>query len=142
MAGVEPERGHAPAISLRQESTKYDNGLGKWQIGWEVKNQDAQPLTITAARLPHSQFKSEEQSFTPALDLAAGKTARFQTAVVCDEPPGLVTENAFVIFSAIRLGVPWRIFVRIRVTMSPERAPETTTELITTQEAGFSGIPD
>jgi hypothetical protein len=142
MGDAEPEREHAPAISLRQEYTKYDKALGCWQIGWEVRNQGAQLLTIAAVRLPHGQFKSDEQLFMPALYLAPGKTERFQTFVRCDEPPGLVTENAFVIFTVNWLGAAWRIFVRLRVFVNPERNPETVTQLITTQEVGFSGVPD
>lgn len=78
----------------------------------------------------------------PTLHLASGETAQFQTSVRCDEPPGLVTENAFVIFTVDWLATAWRIFVRIRVVVNPEGAPETTTELITTQKVGFSSLSD
>ena len=78
----------------------------------------------------------------PRCNLSSGETAQFQTSVRCDEPPGLVTENAFVIFTVDRLAVAWRIFVRIRVVVSLEGVPETTTELITTQKVGFSGVFD
>jgi hypothetical protein len=142
MAGSEPEKDHGPAISLRQGATNRAEVQGQWLISWEVLNHAAEPITIVAVRLPHGQFKSDKQDFTPALNLAPGETERFQTSVRCDEPPGLVTENAFVIFSAVRLGVRWRIFVRIRVVVNPEGAPETTTELITTQKVGFSGLSD
>ena len=53
---------------------------------------------------------------------------------------GLVTENAFVIFNVNWSDEPWRIFVRIRVTMNLDGRPETETEAITTQRVGFSGI--
>jgi hypothetical protein len=138
----EPEKDHGPAISLRQGATNRAEVHGQWLIGWEVLNHAAEPITIVAVRLPHGQFKSAEQHFMPALQLSPGKGARFQTSVRCDEPLGLVTENAFVIFTVDRLAVAWRIFVRIRVVVSLEGVPETTTELITTQKVGFSGVFD
>ena len=138
----EPEKDHGPAISLRQGATNRAEVHGQWLIGWEVLNHAAEPITIVAVRLPHGQFKSAEQHFMPALQLSSGETAQFQTSVRCDEPPGLVTENAFVIFTVDRLAVAWRIFVRIRVVVSLEGVPETTTELITTQKVGFSGVFD
>ena len=65
---------------------------------------------------------------------------QFHNLVQCHEPAGLVTENAFVIFHCQWRGEAWRIFVRIRVTVTADGAPETATELITTQKVGFSGI--
>jgi hypothetical protein len=53
---------------------------------------------------------------------------------------GLVTENAFVIFSVNWLGEPWRVFVRLRVMMTSDGRPETATELITAQKVGFSEV--
>jgi hypothetical protein len=89
-------------------------------------------------RLPHGQFKSGEQPFEPAIELEQDEEREFQTLVRCDEAPGPVTENAFVIFYVMWLEEPWRIFVRIRVIVDPEGKPHATTELVTTQKAGFS----
>lgn len=142
MGGSESEKNHGPAISLRQGATNRAEVHGPWLISWEVLNHAAEPITIIAVRLPHGQFKSDEQHFMPTLHLASGETERFQISVRCDEPPGLVTENAFVIFTVDWLATAWRIFVRIRVVVSLEGAPETTTALITTQKVGFSGVSD
>ena len=109
-------------------------------MGWRVENKGAYPLQIRAVRLPHGQFKAGEHRFEPALDLAPGESDQFQLAVRCEEPPGPVTENAFVIFSVIWFGEAWRIFVRIRVVINVQGKPETATELITTQKVGFSGV--
>jgi hypothetical protein len=95
---------------------------------------------MISARLPHGQFKSAEQYFAPLLELAAGASKQFTILVHCDEPAGLVTENAFVIFHCQWHGEAWRIFVRIRVTVTADGEPQTATELITTQKVGFSGI--
>ena len=111
-----------------------------WNILWELQNLGAAALTIISARLPHGQFRSPEHCFAPALELAAGASKQFTIFVHCDEPAGLVTKNAFVILRCQWHGEAWRIFIRIRVTVTAEGAPETATELITTQKVGFSGI--
>ena len=109
-------------------------------MGWTITNTGAGSIVVVSVHLPHGQFKSGEHRFEPALDLAPGEGQQFQLAVRCEEPPGLVTENAFVIFSVIWLGEAWRIFVRIRVVINDQGTPETATELITTQKVGFSGV--
>jgi hypothetical protein len=52
----------------------------------------------------------------------------------------LVTENAFVILQIKWRGAPWRIFVRVRVIVNKKGEPNATTELITTQKVGFTGV--
>ncbi len=129
-----------PEVALRQVSTEPDRVKRFWSIAWVVENKGAHTLEIFAVRLPHGQFKSEEHRFEPALKLAAGQSDEFKTLVRCDEPAGLVTENAFVIFSVIWSEQAWRIFVRIRVVVNSEGEPVTVTESVTTQMAGFSGV--
>jgi hypothetical protein len=129
-----------PNVSLRQLSAERDGARGLWKIRWQVESLGGDALEIIFARLPHGQFKSDEQHFAPALDLAAGGSAEFQSLVHCDEPAGLVTENAFVIFHCQWRGDAWRIFIRMRVTVTADGEPQTATELITTQKVGFSGI--
>jgi hypothetical protein len=129
-----------PQISLVQNSVERNDTPARWRIGWSVQNLGADPIRILAVRLPHGQFKSEELGFDPPVDLAPGEGRRFSTLVRCDEPPGLVTENAFVIFQANWRGVPWRIFVRLRIVVNGKGGPNATTELITTQEVGFTGV--
>jgi hypothetical protein len=89
-------------------------------------------------RLPHGQFKAQEREFELALNLTGGASAEFETLVHCKEPPGLVTENAFVIFYVSWLSASWRIFVRVRVQVDAQLALETAVESITTQRVGFS----
>ena len=135
-AGVES----APEIELRQLSSEWNGVRECWSIAWRIKNNAAHSLRIDSVRLPHGQFKAEEQRFEPTLALSPGADLRFQTAVRCDEPAGLVTENAFLIFQVMWLGEPWRIFVRVRVAVGSNREPHAEVELITTQKAGFSGV--
>jgi hypothetical protein len=98
------------------------------------------PIQLSSVRLPHGQFKSLERHLEPPIGLLPGNNTKIDIRVKCDEPPGLVTENAFVILSVSWLGQPWRIFVRLRVVITADRKPETSTELITTQRVGFSGV--
>ncbi len=132
--------GTVPAIELRQMSVDQHGEMQRWRIGWTITNTGTGSLVVVSVHLPHGQFKSDEHRFEPALALAPGESDQFQVAVRCAEPPGLVTENAFVIFSVIWSGEAWRIFVRVRVLVNAQGEPETATELITTQKVGFSGV--
>lgn len=138
MGRPRPDRASGPEIELRQLSAERNGEGDSWKIGWRLKNRGPRGLRIQAVRLPHGQFKSEKIPFEPAIDLRPDEETQFQTLVRCDEPPGDVTENAFVIFYVIWLNEPWRVFVRIRVVVSFDGAPQATTELITTQRAAFS----
>jgi hypothetical protein len=129
-----------PAVALRQLSSLRIAAQGRWHVGWQVENRGAHPLTILSARLPHGQFKAEEKHFDPELCLAPGERRQFYVDVQCDEPAGEVTENAFVIFSVSWFGEAWRVFVRVRVTVGADGEPATTTESVTTQKIGFSGV--
>jgi hypothetical protein len=139
---VEPVQSAAPRITLTQVSVEPEEGRGNWKILWRIANLNSQPLELRAVRLPHGQFKSAEQRFSPAIHLAPDDSAEFKVSVSCDEPEGLVTENAFLIFQVVRLDERWRIFIRVRVTVDAIGTPVATTELITTQRVGFSGVPD
>jgi hypothetical protein len=128
-----------PSIELKQVS-RDARSAGYWEIGWQVQNLGANALQLTSVRVPHGQFKAAEQQFQPSIELSPGEVAQFKTLVYCNEPMGLVTKNAFVIFAATWLAEAWRIFVRVRVLVSAHGEPEAATELITTQKVGFSGV--
>src|SRR5439155_26698644 len=140
MANSQSERDSEPQIAVKQVTAECDETIGCWNISWLVRNLARYPMRIQSVRLPHGQFKSEERRFEPAMDLNGGEEVQFRTLVRCDEPSGLVTENAFVIFYVIWRGEPCRIFVRLRVVVNSDGKPETATELITTQKVGFSGV--
>ena len=114
--------------------------MGYWTLAWKVKNLAADGIQLLTVSLPHGQFKSAELQFEPAVNLAPGEQRNFAILVRCDEPPGLVTENAFVIFYAVWFNQSWRIFVRLRVVVDSKRVPGAAVELITTQQVGFSGV--
>ena len=129
-----------PAITLEQSSVSWNTTSRRWAIEWKIVNRGEASLKIQSVQLPHGQFKAEGQRFEPQIVLQPRAEARFRTDVCCDERPGPVTENAFLIFHAIWLGESWRIFVRIRVVVKAKGEPQTEIESITTQKAGFSGM--
>ncbi len=139
MAGGASDQENPPRIALAQIGIKRDQAPERWRIAWLVENRGSDSLKIESARLPHGQFKSGEVRFDPALLLPPGKSAEFTVSVCCHEPPGLVTENAFMIFYAVWLGEPCRIFARLRVNVSDAGQPAAVTESITAQRVGFSG---
>ena len=140
MADVETGVESAPQIELEQVSVERNGTRESWSISWRIRNGGVHVLYIQSVRLPHGQFKAKEQRFEPALLLSPGANARFHTPVRCDEPVGLVTENAFLIFHVVWLGEPWRVFARVRVEVDSNGEPKTAVELITTQKIGFSGV--
>jgi hypothetical protein len=127
-----------PLISIEQNAVAATNEAGLWHIGWTIANKGSTSLHVISVRLPHGQFKADEQRFEPALALNTGGKTEFCALVRCDEPAGLVTENAFLIFQVICSAEAWRVFVRIRVIVKTNGEPETAVELITTQRVGFS----
>ena len=131
-----------PRVALRQLSAARDVATNCWNIRWQVDNLGSDALQIVSARLPHGQFRSDEQCFIPPLELARRESQQFQSLVHSQEPAGLVTENAFVIFHCQWRSEAWRIFVRLRVTVMANGEPETATALVTTQKVGFSGTSD
>jgi hypothetical protein len=130
----------APKVRLEQVSVDRLEAPGYWKIVWQIKNVARHLIKLETVRLPHGQFKSEQLRFERPIDLPAHRTVQFQIPVRCDEPAGLVTENAFMIFQIDWRGEPWRVFVRLRVIVSEQGEPSATTELITTQKVGFSGV--
>jgi hypothetical protein len=140
MARKSPDSEAVPQVELRQESVARQGEIGYWSVAWVVENKGLNSLEILGVRLPHGQFKADEQCFDPPLNLAPGECGRFRVSVRCHEPPGLVTENAFVIFSVTWSGRSWRIFARIRVIVEADGTPQAQTELITRQIVGFSGV--
>jgi hypothetical protein len=139
MSDPSPIRQEAPAITLRQISAERDAITKCWNIAWRLENKAAHPLQVLAVNLPHGQFKSLERRFEPSIELKVGEEKDFQTPVHCDEPPGIVTENAFAIFQTVWKNQPWRIFVRLQVVVNSAGMPEAAVESTTTQRIGFSG---
>lgn len=111
---------------------------GQWLVTWRIENLGAQMLKLLSGRLPHSLFRCEEIALEGVPTLRPKESARLEFPIKCQEALGTVVENAFLILRVLWAEEPWRILVRLRVSIGPEGVPETTTELITTHRVGFS----
>ena len=127
-----------PIIGFEQVSVSASGVTNVWAVEWTIANNGAGTIAILSARVPHGQFKSSEQRFDPPLKLDQGRQVAFRALVDCNEPAGLVTENAFIIFQVLWFDQMWRVFVRIRVVVNQTGEPQTAVESITTQKVGFS----
>jgi hypothetical protein len=129
-----------PHVELKQIEAARDRIADHWRIVWALKNFARQSLRVSSVRFPHQQFKSDERIFHPPIDLNQGAEIEFEQIIQCAQRPGLITENAFAIFYATWFGDSWRIFVRLKVIVESDGDLRATTELITAQKAGFSGL--
>ena|SRR5215471_4243492 len=128
----------APKIALTQVSSRGEGNKRRWRILWRVENLRDQRLQLKTVRFPHGQFKAEEQNLGQKFALDCGEKGEFEAAIVCDRKAGDIVENAFAIFNVILRNKPWRIFVRLRVTIKDDGTPTAIAESITTQRVGFS----
>lgn len=126
-----------PRVVVQQLSAKRV-ATGAWATAWEICNLGAEPLTILSARLPHGKFRWEEVELMPAVELGPKEARKLDLKVRCGESPGTEVENAFLILRVLWQEKPWLILARLRVRVSEDGAPTTTTELITAQRVGFS----
>ena len=123
---------------VEQLSGRRAEGPGKWLVAWRVENRGEGTLQLLSGRLPHSLFRCDERGLEAVPALRPNESARLEFPVRCAEPPGTIVENAFLILSVLWREEPWRILARLRVSLDREGAPQTATELITTQRVGFS----
>jgi hypothetical protein len=128
-----------PWIAVEEIRRNREIGSDRWSFGWRIRNLTQQPIKFLAARCPHGKFRSSEKIFDPPLYAGGGENATIEMPVLCNEPASTIVENAFLILLVEWLETSWRLFVRFRVTINEKGEPETATELITTQRAGFSG---
>jgi hypothetical protein len=128
-----------PWIAVEEIRRNREIGSDRWLFGWRIRNLTQQPIKFLAARCPHGKFRSGEKIFDPPLYAAGAENAIIEMLVLCNEPTSTIVENAFLILLIEWLETSWRLFVRFRVTINEKGEPETATELITTQRAGFSG---
>ena len=135
---MQTQHGMGPRVLVNQASRSAGPKSDRWLVAWYIQNLGQQPLQLLAARLPHSQFRSEERELVPIPKLLPGERARLEFSVACDEPPGTVVKNAFLILRVLWLEKPWRIFARLRVVFDEQGGPQTTTEVVTVQLVGFS----
>jgi hypothetical protein len=127
-----------PRVSVEQISRQAGAASLLWVVGWQIQNLSEQRIELLSARLPHSQFRGGEIELAPPSEILAGESVSLELSVECRESPGSVVENVFLILRVHWSGEPWLILVRFRVFFDEQGAPQTVTEVVTTQPVGFS----
>ena len=129
-----------PKIEVEQVERGTSDNLGRWLLKWRVRNVNETPMSLLSVRVPHGKFKAEERKFRPAVKIAAQDHFILDLAVACHEPPNTIIENAFLILFMNFQENQWRFFVRLQITVDQQGLPQATTESITVQQVGFSGV--
>jgi hypothetical protein len=110
---------------------------GEWLVAWRVANSGRAAAAITAAWLPHGQFRAPERTFEPPLVVAARSAIELELAVRCAEPSGATVENAFVILRVQAQGTLWRVLTRLTIHVGAGRLA-VRRQRTTLQRVGFS----
>ena len=111
---------------------------GRWLIGWRVQNVGREPIEILSVWLPHDKFAGDQQVFDPPIQLMPDESRLLEVCVACNEAPGSVVDNAFVILGLRWMGQAWRAFARQRVTIDAHGVPHPCCEAISAHPVGFS----
>ena len=64
---------------------------------WQIHNVEKEAITLRTARLPHGKFKSKERIFEKGVVVGEAANVAIAFPVICQEAPGSVVENAFLI---------------------------------------------
>ena len=128
----------SPRLLIEAASCRAGAAQGQWLAAWRVHNLGREPVVILSTWLPHDKFANPHQDIDPPVRLAPGGSTLLELPVACNELPGSVVENAFVILRLLWLGQPWRAFVRLRVTVDNARTPQYICESVTVHPTGFS----
>ena len=129
-----------PKIEVEQVERGTSNNPAQWLFKWRVRNVTATPMNLLSVRVPHGKFKADERKVGPAAKIAAQGSLTLDLIVACQEPPNTIIENAFLILLVHWQENQWRFFVRLRIMIDHRGHPGTTTESITVQQVGFSGV--
>ena len=129
-----------PKIEIEQVERSRKENSHQWLFRWRVRNESQKPMCLLSVRVPHGKFKAEERKLLPPAIIAARDSFILDMAVTCEEPPGTIIENAFLILFVDWQENHWRLFVRLQITVNQQGNPAAATQSITVQRVGFSGI--
>lgn len=132
------EQQRPPSVEVEPQPPASRLAGDRWRCAWIVRNLSTGPLQIVAAWLPHGRFRAERVDYAPSIVVLEGGSKRFEFEVACQEPPGTIVENCFVILTVDSGGHDWRIFARLTVAFGADGAPDPLTELVTVNPVGFA----
>lgn len=136
---LDGETPDGPALELASSRVEPRAAPDEWDVTWAVRNVGPDPIELREAWLPHGRFRSPRRVFTPPIRVGPAVEAELTFPVTCVEDPGTVVENGFVILVVDWRDEPWRVFARLRITITERGAPAPLTETITVQRAAEAG---
>jgi hypothetical protein len=114
------------------DSRPEGDRAGRWRVSWLIRNDDAEPIQLHSAWIPHGRFRGDGR-LPLAMDVASGGSARLELSVTAAEPPSSVVHNAFLILQVSDSGRAWRVFARMRVEFDAQARPRPIVEVVTSQ---------
>jgi hypothetical protein len=127
-----------PQVRVRPVSVRPGEGPGQWLVTWRVQNAGGGPLRLLATWLPHGLFRCPEREAPQAGDIPPGGHLLLELPVRCQEAPGAVVENAFLILRLLWRGEPWRVLARLQVQVDRSGTPQNKVVALTAHPVGFS----
>ncbi len=132
-----PQQPEGPQVLVEQASRRSGSSPRQWLVAWRIRNPGREPLQLLESWVPHGRFRCGKRELSPPAVLPPGGATELELPVECDEPPGAVVENAFLILRVVEQEQEWRVLVRLTVTFDRDGAPESATESVTTQLVGI-----
>ena len=123
-----------PRLDIEVAECRRGPRPGNWDVTWRITNRAGQPLALHSAWVPHGRFRGQGR-LNLARSLGPDHHLDLELPVHAQEAPGTVVENAFLIVRFSLAGVPWRVFVRMRVEFDAQGTPHPIPELVTLQSA-------
>jgi hypothetical protein len=127
-----------PRLLIEAAHCHAGTAQGQWLAAWRLHNLERDPVGLLSTWLPHDKFANPHQGIDPPVQLAPGGSTMLELPVACHELPGSVVENAYIILRILWRGQPWRVFVRLRVTVDDASIPQHICESVTVHPVGFS----
>ena len=131
--------GGGPNLGIEALTCQATSEAGRWLASWRIRNLDTQVVEILSAWLPHDKFASDRRDFDPPLRLPANDSLGLEVPVACEEVPGSVVENAFLILQVLWRQGAWRVFARHQISVGGEGGLHHLCQSVTLHPIGLSG---
>ena len=135
---MQQHKTQSPRLSIETAHCRAGAAQGQCRAAWHIHNLGEDTVGLLSTWLPHDKFAHAPQGIDPPVQLAPGERTVLELSVACHEQPGSVVENAYVILRVLWREEPWRVFVRLRVTVDDAGIPQPLCESVTLHPVGFS----
>ena len=130
--------GGGPNLGIEALACQATGEAGRWLASWRIQNLERQAVEILSTWLPHDKFASPRREFGPPLRLPGNDSLDLEVPVACEEAPGSVVENAFLILQVLWRRRSWRVLARQLVSVDSGGSLQHRCETVTVQPVGFS----